>query len=129
MPYVYSTATCDGSYVEYKPDSSRGHGHSEIIKKVTIKGGHGVATKNFVTPKGVMTKVTDEELEFLLKNKSFQRHVKAGFMAYDKSKVDPEKKAIDMAPGDNSRPLTPKDFEKSENSTVENRLYKGKTTR
>ena len=80
---------------------------------------------HLTTPKGAVTEVTDEELEFLLKNKSFQRHMKAGFISYDNTKVEPEKKAADMAEGDNSIPLTPKDFEESENSSAEARIYKG----
>lgn len=129
MPYVYSTATCSGTYVEYKPDNDKGHGHSVPLKQVTINGGHGVATKHLVTPKGVVTKVTDEELEFLLKNQAFQRHMKAGFMSYDNKKVEPEKKAESMnLKGDNSAPLTPADFQEGKHSDPESRMniYKGK---
>jgi hypothetical protein len=126
MPYVYSTATGASTYIEYAPDNDKNKGHAVIVRKVTIKGGHGVATKNLITPKGVMTKVTDEELEFLLKDANFQRHMKAGFMNYDKSKVDPEKKATNMAKGDNSAPLTPDDFKEGEHSSAESRIYTGK---
>lgn len=127
MPYVYSTATCAGTYIEYQPDTIKGHGHSIALRKVVINGGNGVATRHLTTPKGAVTEVTDGELEFLLKNKSFQRHMKAGFISYDNTKVEPEKKAADMAEGDNSIPLTPKDFEEGENSSAEARIYKGKS--
>lgn len=126
MPYVYSTGTNDTAYVDHKPDPDKNRGYSEIIRQVIIKGGHGRATKHLVTPKGVVTKVTEDELEFLLKNDSFQRHMKNGFISYENKKVEPEKKAADMAQADGSAPLTPKDFTESENSTPENRIYKGK---
>lgn len=129
MPFVYSTATNSGTYIKYKSDHSKGHGHSEVLKKVTIQGGHGVATKALVTPKGVVTKVTQEELDFLMENESFKRHLKAGFMAVDSKKVDPADKAANMAPADNSAPLTPADFEKGENSTEETKIFKGRSRR
>lgn len=125
MPFVYSTATNSGTYVQYAPDTDNSKGHSVPLRKVTIQGGHGVATKNLITPKGVATQVTDDELEFLLNDANFQRHVKAGFMTYDKKKVDPEKRAANMAKGDNSAPLTPADFKEGEHSSLESRIYTG----
>lgn len=127
MPYVYSTATCSGTYVEYKKDSSKGHGHSEIARKVTINGGHGVATKSLITPQGVVTEVTRDELDFLLKDANFQRHMKAGFMTYSDTKVDPAKRAESMAEKDGSAPLTPADFKKGENGDEVTKIYKGKS--
>ena len=126
MPFVYSTTTCDGTYVEYRPDPDKGRGHSEAIRKVTIKGGHGVATKHLITPKGVVTEVTADEMEWLLKDASFQRHIKAGHITYDNTRIEPEKRAADMAEGDGAAPLTPKDFTESETSTKESRVYKGR---
>jgi len=126
MPFVYSTATCSGSYVKYAPDNGGNSGHAKVIKSVTINGGHGVANKALITPKGVVTEVTDEELEFLLADSAFQRHMKAGFMSVDNARIDPEKKAVNMAAGDNSAPLTPEDF-KEGSGDVEARMYKGKS--
>jgi len=131
MFYVYSTATCPIDYVVYRKNSSNDLG---VIEKhpngkpmrVTIKGGHGVANKNLVTPRGVVTQVSDEDMQLLLDDAIFQRHMKAGFMSYDKKNVDPEKKAASMEDKDGSAPLTPKDFEESENSTAENKIYKKK---
>lgn len=131
MYYVYSTATCPIDYVVYVKNTSNDLG---VVQKhpngkqmrVTIKGGHGVANKNLVTPRGVVTEVSDEDMQLLLEDKIFQRHMKAGFMSYDKKNVDPEKKAASMEDKDGSAPLTPKDFEESENSTSENKIYKKK---
>ena len=133
MHYVYSTATCPISYVKYKspPESEKldkrgaSAGHNQIIKKVTISGGHGVNTKHLFTPMGVVTQVSDEDMEFLLENESFRRHVDAGYMTYDKRKSDPAKKAANMSEKDGSSPLTPKDFQKGENSDGDLRIYRG----
>ncbi len=132
MPaYVYSTATNSITYVEYEKNTSR---DISIPKKwpdgtpmkVTINGGHGVANKHFLTPKGVVTQVSDREMEWLLTNSSFVNHVDKGFMSYDKKKVNPEKKARDMENKDGSAPVTPADYVESENSSPGNKVYKMK---
>ena len=131
MYYVYSTATCSGTYAVYEQNSSKDLG---IIKKrpdgtkiaIVINGGHGVANKHFVTPRGVVTKVSDEDMEILLADQGFQRHMKAGFLSYEKKEVAPEKKAESMAQKDGSAPLTPADFEEGEASSKETKVYKKK---
>lgn len=131
MPYVYSTATCPIAYVKYQPrlivekNDRAAPGHNKILKKVTINGGHGVSNRQLVTPIGVVTHVSDEDLDFLIEDQNFQRHVKAGFVSYDKRKVEPYKKAANMSEKDGSSPLTPKDFEKGENDSDDLRVYKG----
>lgn len=114
MPYVYSTCTSSCDYVEYKKpeDTPKNVGHNEVVRRVTINGGHGVPNKHFVTPIGVATQVSDEELEFLLRDPNFQRHMKAGHITVDTNKVDPEIKVRDMAQKDGSALLTPADLEK-----------------
>ncbi len=130
MYYVYSTATCSGTYCLYGPPK-KSEGHAVAKKKVIIKGGHKVATpyrahNNIAvhTPMGVVTSVSDEDMQFLLQNKSFQRHVAAGFLSYDKKNVAPEVKIKNMAPEDGSSPLTPADYDVGANSTVEAPIYK-----
>lgn len=125
MYFVYSTLTCPNIFVTYLNNSSKDV--SVPIKKVLIHGGHGVANKQFVTPKGVVTSVTEEEMEeHLLKNVSFMEHVANGFITYEKKKVDPEKRAADMKDKDGSAPITPADYEKSENSDEGTPVYKKK---
>lgn len=131
MFYVYSTATCPISYVSYQGNSSHDLG---VIQKrpdgskmaVTINGGHGVASKNLITPKGVVTEVSDEDMDFLLNDRLFKKHMEAGFMSYDKKEVSPEKKAKDMAEKDGSAPLVPSDFEEADISSKETKVYKKK---
>ncbi len=129
--YVYSTATCSGTYVMYEDTPPTANAVAKKWPngkpmKITIKGGHGIADKHFFTPKGVVTILTDEEMDVLLQNKSFLRHMDAGHISYEKKNVAPEKKAASMAEKDGSAPLTPKDFEESENSTAGNKIYKEK---
>lgn len=126
--YVYSTATNSGTYVEYEENSSN---ELSIPKKwpngqpmkVTIRGGHGLADKYLFTPKGVVTQVSDEEMELLLRNPAFKRHIDRGFMTYDKKKIDPAKKAANMAQKDGSAPLTPADYIKSKSSEGNDHMY------
>jgi len=128
---VYSTATNSITYVEYEKNTNR---DISIAKKwpngkemrVTINGGHGMSNKHFVTPQGVVTQITEDELEMLLANPSFVRHMDKGFMSYDKKKVDPAKKAKDMEEKDGSAPITPSDFIETENSTPSQKIYKMK---
>lgn len=50
-------------------------------KSVRIKGGANVKDRySLATPSGMVTEVTDEELEFLQNNEAFKRHVENGFM-------------------------------------------------
>ena len=129
--YVYSTATNSGTYVEYEKNMAS---DIAIPKKwpdgkpmrVTIKGGHGVANKHMFTPRGVVTKVDDREMEWLLTNPAFKRHMDKGFITYDKKNIAPEKKARDMEQKDGSAPLTPGDYEETENSHPGHRIYKAK---
>lgn len=131
MYYVYSTMTCDVEFRLYKKNSSKDLSQVEKDSngkpiRVVIKGGNGVANKVLYTPKGAVTQVSDEHMEMLKNNVSFQRREKLGFLSYDKKEVKPEKKAKDMAEKDASAPITPKDFEAGENDSPSNRVYKKK---
>lgn len=117
MNYVYSTATCGTDYHIYEDTGNRDL--AVVKKKISINGGHGVANKNFVTPQGVVTIVSDEDLELLEKDYHFRKHVEAGFITVQKRKTEPEKVAADMKDKDLSAPLTPKDFETVDNPAVE----------
>lgn len=107
MPYVFSTATAPQAYSEWL-DGGADIKTSKLI--AVIKGGHGVATRNLLTPKGVATYVTDAQLEALEKNDAFKRHKAKGFMVVDKQEQKPEKIARNMSKKDKSAPLVPEDF-------------------
>ena len=113
MPYIFSTMTCGNTFAVFAPKTDP-KALSRIVKKIHINGGHGMKNPNGLdTPKGVATKVTDEELQLLEGMLGFRQQVEAGFLVVDKKNSDPEKKAASMNPKDASSPLTPKDFEKS----------------
>lgn len=109
MPSIISTASADAWYdtKEFNPNKDMWRRK----KGVLIKGGANVGGKGLITPKGVVTHVSDEELEFLETVPAFQRHKAAGHITVVKSaKPDAEKVAKDMTPKDKSAPKTPDDY-------------------
>ena len=129
MPYIYSTMTCGTTFAVYAPKTDP-NSLSRVVKRIEIKGGHGLKNPQAIdTPIGVVTKVTDEELELLEQMVAFRQQVESGFLVVDKKQSDPEKKAASMNPKDNSAPLTPKDFEKSEELGEDVPTYKSKRAR
>lgn len=111
MPYVYSTCSNDQVFVEYHKNEA--NSQNEIVKRVLINGGANVApVKRLVTPRGIPTKITEEELEWLKAKKNFQHQVKAGFLSFSDHNVDAEVAAADMNGRDLSAPLVPQDYQK-----------------
>lgn len=106
MPYVYSSLTSPNEYVEWIKQGDQ----TTIAKSVRIEGGSGVMNKNFLTPLGIVTEVSDADLEFLMKNDHFKFHMENGFIKVDKKKMDTEKAVSDMNLQDGSAPFTPADY-------------------
>src|ERR1019366_4431902 len=114
--YVYSKMSAG---VDYNRFEKGGADLPVKTGKVTIHGGAGIANKNLVTPNGTVTKVTDEEMEFLNSHDTFVQHKKNGSIKVEKKEFDVEKVVANM--GDNadpSSPLTPTDFENVEEKTA-----------
>lgn len=113
MPFVYSTLSADVSYNVYYPvDAQIKAGVRTIQKSILIKGGSGVAPlgkRALATQFGIVTEVTDEELEILKNDETFKTHLTHGFVSYASSKVDPEKIIVDMELRDDSSPIMPED--------------------
>lgn len=107
MPYIFSTLTCDNAYTHWEKSADN---QQVQQRSVTVKGGNGVMNKNFITPQGVMTEVTDEELAFLESVYAFQEHVKNGFIVVEKKAAAPEKVKANMKQKDESAPITPADY-------------------
>lgn len=106
--YVFSTIANDQKYQNY---SLGAEGQMPIPTSfVYIKGGAGVANDRLVTPLGVVTEISDDDLVELEKNGIFRLHRDAGFLIVRPRSADPEKVAGDMADNDKSAPLTPADF-------------------
>lgn len=110
--YVFSTLSTDTAYTDY----ADGGGDMPVVKStITIKGGANVADKNLVTPMGVMTKVSEEELAALKNNKVFQLHEKNGYIKVMEKPYGIEEVVVGegMKEKDASAPLTPSDYEDS----------------
>lgn len=115
MPFVYSTASNDTVFTKF---SAGGNDLPRIVKCVLIKGGSNVATKRLVTPLGVRTEVSEEDLDFLNSKPNFLRMIKYGFIKIDERKLDAEVPAADMTTRDDSAPRVPQDFEKDKDGVA-----------
>lgn len=110
--FVFSTLSAGVTYTHYEKSG----GDLPIpTKRIPIKGGAGIADKNLITPLGVMTRVTEEEMGYLLKNDLFTLHQKNGFITVRESPQDVEKVvAEDMKTRDKSAPIVPEDFKEDD---------------
>lgn len=109
--YIFSTLANDQMYQDW----TKGGGDIPVKGRgVLIKGGAGVANRNLITPLGVATEVSDEELQLLEANEVFQTHKKLGFVVVRQKSADPEKVAADMNRADRSAPLTEASFPEAE---------------
>lgn len=116
MPYIVSTLSNDNTFADYHQSDVGVGGMSRPATKkrsVTINGGANVAN-GLRTPQGVLTKITEEELDFLKSQRNFQKQVEGGFLTVLSSEADPDKVAADMTDRDQSAPLDEEkgDFEK-----------------
>jgi hypothetical protein len=108
MFYVYCTGSAGIDFAVYTPNNANDpHRLPVVEKKIRIKGGANIATKNLVTPLGVRTEVSDEDMDILLQDFCFKRIVEAGFITYEKKKIDPDSVAKRMEARDKSAPITP----------------------
>lgn len=109
--YVYSTLTSDMLYTKYKP-AIEGQQLRQVDRQVRIHGGANLSNKHLFTPRGLVTEVTEEELEILEQDGVFQTHKKEKYIHVDKIKVDPERMVADagMQQKDSSAPITPEDY-------------------
>lgn len=106
MPYITSTMGCGVNYAIYGKTAG---GLSVIKKEIVVNGGTGVINKLYATPNGVVTEVTDEELELLEAHPLFKKHKAAGYIKVQKTeKVD----TTDLQEKDKSAQLVEKDFTK-----------------
>jgi hypothetical protein len=102
--YIFSTLSNDQRYQDY---SIAGHGVLTPTRSVSIKGGAGVANNRLMTPLGVVTEVSDEDLSFLESHECFKIHKSNGFITVRPKNADAEVVAADMARGDGCAPMNP----------------------
>jgi len=112
MPFVLSTLSNAQNYTIYRKTQNkpgvRDQGPRVVVGQVKINGGANIANKALVTPKGVVTEVTADQLKTLEACTSFQKHKDRGFITVlDKDpRHEVEKVAKDMTEKDKSAPLT-----------------------
>ncbi len=110
MAYIYSTMTADQNYALYPKDID----YKKIPKPQRlffVAGGANVINKNMVTPRGVATQISPEDLKILERIKAFQQHVEKGYLTIDNARTDADKVAKNMTARDRSAQLEEKDFD------------------
>jgi hypothetical protein len=114
MNYVYSTLAANTKYCLW--EKSHSGTYSIPKREVLIRGGTGIADKNFITPQGVVTAVSDSDLKILEADKTFQLHKKNGFITVIEKKSKPVEKVVkDLNFRDPGRTKTPEDYRKAKN--------------
>lgn len=128
MPYVYSTLANDNIYHVYAETSKdpKSIEPRRSVHSILIKGGAGIATKHLITPLGVVTQISEEDLKILEKDESFQVHVKNGFLKIDNKKVDVEVVVADMESRDHSAPIVPEDSKDTDAAKPASKAVTGK---
>ena len=124
MPYIYSTLTCDQAYTVY---SDGQNGLKVPQGSILVKGGTGIANDRLITPLGISTSVSVEELKRLKSNPIFKQHLENGFIVVqeDGKAQDAEKVAADMSLDNKDAPITPSDYQ-AENDGTKVKNNKGK---
>lgn len=107
MPYVVSTMSNDQNYTDWSRPAIGGKVApiARVNRQILIKGKANVITKNLITPEGVLTKITDDELECLKTIEAFNYHLANGSLKIIQREAAPEKVARDMKDRDESAPL------------------------
>lgn len=108
--YVYSTLSNDQAYTAY----AKGGETPQPEEVVYINGKANIADKRFITPQGVVTKITAEQLAVLEGIELFSIHKANGFISVSETAADPEHVAADMVGRDESAPLVESDFPEGE---------------
>lgn len=110
---IYSTITNSTLIVERNQPSDEKI-LPRIIRSFNIKGGAGVAQRRgLITMLGTMTECTQDEMDWLNAQPSFQRLINDGWLIVQKAtgwKNDPDAVAADMMQRDGSAPLVANDY-------------------
>jgi hypothetical protein len=121
--YVYSTLANDQKYVTYKP-LQEGQDIGVIDESVLIEGKANVATKNLVTPRGLVTKVSEAQYKILEKCPAFKKHVENGYISVTKkeAKLDKVLGGMVVVERDVSAPTTPDWYKKGNGAALPKEL-------
>ena len=109
--YVYSTLANDNIFAAHE---SGGGDMPVPVPGVRIRGGTGVMAGGqgaLITPRGVATRVTESELDRLLRDPTFKLIESHGHFEISDTEAPAEAVAANMRQDDPSRQLEPGDFE------------------
>lgn len=109
--YIFSTLTASQKYPLWARTPGRDIPH--MVSYVLIHGGANLPSKVLVTPRGVMTPVSDEQYKCLTRCSGFQNHLKNGYLKVEDQPFNPDIVAENMKSKDSSAPMVPEDFEES----------------
>lgn len=113
MRYILSTLTSAQDYTFYDVHNNAFNRAEKIIH---INGGANVADKHFITKDGIMTEISDSDLELLQTHPVFKMHMQKGFIKILKNEKEENKAKQDMQIADGSAPLTPESYKDDEDS-------------
>ena len=109
---VFSTLSASVACAIYTKKVDPNH-PNKVDKKIVINGGANVANDHVITPKGVVTLVSEEDYKILKDHPSFKGYLERGFVTVDiENKKTVEKAVKNMTEKDKSAPKTEKDVPK-----------------
>lgn len=121
MAYIYSTLSNDQQFTVWNTDED-GKRLPIIQRQILINGKANIANKKtLITPKGIITKVTEEELGQLQRVSAFCSHVKDGFISIEHDKKEVEEVVKNMKGKDKSAQPTAADYEKKGHKVAKNK--------
>lgn len=121
--YVYSTLTSDQ---EYRTFRESGGDLPQVEASVLIRGKANVMDKHFVTPAGMLTEITEDQLAVLERCEVFRLHVKHGHIIVSRDLLPVEKVVGDLEARDKSAPLTEASVKGQVDDVVINKTAKAK---
>lgn len=118
MPIVFSRLANSQKYAVYATPAKTLDGQVNTIERhIHIKGGANLADKHLFTPRGVATRISEEDAALLVHNTTWKIHAKNGHVTIEDSasESDVEKVISDMGrEADASAPITPTDFQEND---------------
>lgn len=109
MAFITSKLATTVNYTFYTKGENK---INVVTDTITVDGGAGVINKRSLeTPQGVVTEISDDKLEKLKSHPVFQAHLRNGYITII-GEMKEAKKAEKNLQADNSKQLTPDDYEK-----------------
>lgn len=111
MAFVTSRLATGVDYTFYKQNESK---INIVVDTIHVNGGADVVNKRTLdTPQGVVTELTDEQLDKLKSHPVFQQHLKGGYVVIQSTEKEAQKAKAHLEK-DKSAQITPEDYEKGD---------------